>query len=222
MEIKHIKVLENVISRTWLMGCNVLWSPACVCVQTYAVEEAGWWPWITGFTWSISYDFCQAPLGQLSLPRRPQVSLKVIQLTHVQPVRRCSLLTVRQIEHLTEPRQRAGRRSRFWTPECTWAPRWGFERHLACSLAGTGSSSRFDSQQACLSDNPGWRFQQLVLCNIESWHICSRMLCVMCISCCLSTRSIHHWWWWFWQQPLLGDFSETKHATFCTRHAKEK
>lgn len=155
MEIKHFRVLQNVIIHTWLMGCNVLWSPGCVCVQTYRVEEAGWGPWITGSTWSSSYDFCQAPLGQLSLPCRPQVSLKVIQLTHVKPVRRCSLLTVRQIDRLTGPRQRASRRSWFWTPECTWAPRWRFKRHLPCAPAGTDSSSCFDLQQAWLSDNPG-------------------------------------------------------------------
>lgn len=175
MEIKHFRVLENVISHTWVMGFNVIWSPACVCVQTYTVQAAG--PWITIFTWSFSYDFCRALSGQLSLPCRPQVSLKVIQLTHVQPVRRCSLLTVRQIDRLTGPRKRASRRSQIWTPECTWAPRWPFNRHLPCALAGTSSSSLFKFISSM--DNPGWRFQQ-VLCSIERWHTCSRRLCVMC------------------------------------------
>lgn len=90
--------------------------------------------------------FSQAPLGQLSLPRGPQIPGKVIPLTHVHPVRRCSLLTLRQIDRLMRPRRAS---------DCARAPGRG-------PPLGAGSSSSSALQRVRFL-NLGGRFQQWVL-----------------------------------------------------------
>lgn len=66
----------------------------------------------------ISFDFRQAPLGQLSLQHRSQISLKVIHLTHVHCVQRCSLMALQQIDRLTGASRYACPRRQFYTPGC--------------------------------------------------------------------------------------------------------
>lgn len=124
-----------------------------MCVQTCRVQEAGRCPPITGFTGSIRGGFCQAPSGQLSLPRRPQVPRKVVRLTRVRPARRCSPLTVRQIDRLTGRRQ----------------------RKADCDRRDGAERRRDGTWPACLSDRPGWRFQLLDRGDIERGPTCSRL-----------------------------------------------
>lgn len=86
--------------------------------NTCGVQKEVWQGWIIGFPCGVSYGFRQAPSGRLSLQHRPQISLKVIQLTHVRQVQRCSLMAVQQIDRLTGASRHACWRCQFNTPDC--------------------------------------------------------------------------------------------------------